>query len=176
MADPAVRIVSLTITEGGYLVNQVTGEFDAEARSIAAGPRARGHARRPRSGSSSPRWPAARAEGTPPFTVLSCDNIPGNGDVARRMMTAFARLLDPDLADWMQAEVAFPNSMVDRITPVTAPEDVERLARGVRRRGRVARGLRAVHPVGRRGRLRPRTTAAGGRRACSWSTTSSRTS
>jgi mannitol 2-dehydrogenase len=58
---------------------------------------------------------------------MSCDNLPDNGDVARRMMGAFARLKDPALADWMEAEVAFPNCMVDRITPVTAPEDIERL-------------------------------------------------
>lgn len=127
LADPAVRIASLTITEGGYLVNQVTGEFDADDPSIQAdlqpgavpstafGYLVAGLARR-------------RAEGTPPFTVLSCDNIPHNGDVTKKMLTAFARLVDPELADWMQAEVAFPNCMVDRITPVTAPEDVERLA------------------------------------------------
>ena len=71
---------------------------------------------------------ARRAAGEAPFTVMSCDNLPGNGDVARRMMTAFARLKDPALADWMDEHVAFPNAMVDRITPVTAPEDIERLA------------------------------------------------
>ena len=71
---------------------------------------------------------ARRAAGETPFTVMSCDNLPGNGDVARRMMTAFARLKDPALADWMDEHVAFPNAMVDRITPVTAPEDIERLA------------------------------------------------
>jgi len=127
MADPRTRIVSLTITEGGYLVNQVTGEFAADAPSIqpdlvvgAVPSTAFGYvvaalARR-------------RAEGTPPFTVLSCDNIPANGEVARKMMTAFARLKDADLAAWMDEEVSFPNSMVDRITPVTSAEDVQRLA------------------------------------------------
>jgi mannitol 2-dehydrogenase len=55
---------------------------------------------------------------------MSCDNLPDNGDVAQRMMCAFARLKDPDLADWMEGEVAFPNCMVDRITPVTSPEDI----------------------------------------------------
>ena len=127
MADPRTRIVSLTITEGGYLVNQVTGEFDADDPSIQAdlvadavpttafGFVVAALARR-------------RAEGTAPFTVLSCDNIPGNGDVAKRMMTAFARLKDADLAAWMESEVAFPSCMVDRITPVTSPDDTERLA------------------------------------------------
>ena len=58
---------------------------------------------------------------------MSCDNIPGNGDVARRTVIGFARLLDEELAAWIGDEVAFPNSMVDRITPVTAPEDVTAL-------------------------------------------------
>jgi mannitol 2-dehydrogenase len=126
LADQRTRIVSLTITEGGYLVNQVTGEFDADDPSIRADLRENstpttvfgyivaGLARR-------------RHEGLPPFTVMSCDNLPDNGDVARRMMCAFARLKDPDLAAWMEAEVAFPNCMVDRITPVTAAEDIDRL-------------------------------------------------
>ena len=59
---------------------------------------------------------------------MSCDNIQGNGDVARRQFTAYAELRDPDLAAWIRDEVPFPNSMVDRITPVTSDEDRERLA------------------------------------------------
>lgn len=126
LTDPAVRIVSLTITEGGYLVNQVTGELDARAESIQAdlvpgavpssvfGFVVEGLRRR-------------RAAGVPPFAVMSCDNLPGNGHVARRMIVAFARLTDPDLADWIEAEVAFPSAMVDRITPVTSPEDIATL-------------------------------------------------
>jgi mannitol 2-dehydrogenase len=58
---------------------------------------------------------------------MSCDNIPGNGDVAKKMIVAFARLKDPDLAAWIESAVRFPNSMVDRITPVTAPEDITAL-------------------------------------------------
>ncbi len=127
MAAPSTRIVSLTITEGGYLVNQVTGEFDAAAPSIRAD-LVPGSVPTTAFGFVVAALARRREEGTPPFTVLSCDNIPGNGEVARRMMTAFARLLDADLADWMQAEVSFPSSMVDRITPVTSTEDVERLA------------------------------------------------
>ncbi|WP_380166439.1 mannitol dehydrogenase family protein [Jannaschia sp. R86511] len=126
MADPAVRIVSLTITEGGYLVNQVTGEFDADDPSIAAD-LVPGATPSTAFGFVVAALARRRAEGTAPFTVLSCDNIPGNGDVTRRMLSAFARLVDPDLADWILAEVAFPSSMVDRITPVTSPADVEQL-------------------------------------------------
>jgi mannitol 2-dehydrogenase len=59
---------------------------------------------------------------------MSCDNLPHNGEVARRMLCAFARLKDPVLAAWIETEVAFPNCLVDRITPVTAQEDIDRLA------------------------------------------------
>lgn len=127
LADPRTRIVSLTITEGGYLVNQVTGEFDVDDPAIRAD-LSEGAVPRTVFGYVVAGLAARRAAGSTPFTVMSCDNLPGNGDVARRMMTAFARLKDPGLADWMDEHVAFPNSMVDRITPVTAPEDIERLA------------------------------------------------
>ncbi len=127
MADPGTRIVSLTITEGGYLVNQVTGEFDAKDDSIQDDLK----------GDAPPTTAFGfivealrmrRKAGVDPFTVMSCDNLPGNGDTARTMITAFARLKDPDLADWMTEHVPFPNCMVDRITPVTSPEDIEALA------------------------------------------------
>ncbi|MGC1209627.1 MAG: mannitol dehydrogenase family protein [Ornithinimicrobium sp.] len=127
MADPGTRIVSLTITEGGYLVNQVTGEFDAADPAIqhdledGASPTTA-------FGFIVEALRVRREAGTDPFTVMSCDNLPGNGDIARTMITAFARLKDPDLADWMNEHVPFPNCMVDRITPVTAPADIEALA------------------------------------------------
>ena len=127
LADDRTRIVSLTITEGGYLVNQVTGEFNAADPSIQADLAGDGP---PTTvfGFIVAALQQRRASGRAPFTVMSCDNLPGNGNVARRMITAFARLRDPGLADWMEAKVAFPNSMVDRITPVTAPEDIQRLS------------------------------------------------
>ena len=68
-----------------------------------------------------------RAAGLPPFTVQSCDNIQGNGEIARTMFSAFADLREAGLGDWVRASVAFPNSMVDRITPVTTEADVELL-------------------------------------------------
>ena len=64
-----------------------------------------------------------RTAGIEPFTVMSCDNIQGNGHVARKMFTAFARLRSAELADWVAENIAFPNSMVDRITPVTTDAD-----------------------------------------------------
>jgi mannitol 2-dehydrogenase len=127
MSDAATRIVSLTITEGSYLIDQVTGEFDPQHPSIqpdlvenAVPSTAFGfivEALRRR-----------RAAGVAPFTVMTCDNLPGNGDVARGTITAFATLKDPALGEWIAANVCFPNCMVDRITPVTTAEDVARLA------------------------------------------------
>src|ERR671916_1511360 len=122
MADPATRIVSLTVTEGGYNVHPVTGEFDADNAAVRAD----------LAGDAPPATTFGlvtealvrrRDRGVPPFTVMSCDNIQGNGHVAAKMFTAYARLRDAELGDWVAAEVAFPNSMVDRITPVTTDED-----------------------------------------------------
>ncbi len=126
LADEQTRIVSLTITEGGYLVNQVTGEFDASDSSIQAD-LAEGATPSTVFGYITAALARRRDEGRAPFTVMSCDNLPDNGDVAKKMICAFARLKDPSLADWMETEVCFPNCMVDRITPVTAPEDITAL-------------------------------------------------
>ena len=129
MTDPAIRIVSLTVTEGGYHVNQVTGEFDPSDPSLQADLTGDGP---PTSafGFVVEALRRRRAAGVAPFTIMSCDNLPGNGHVARKTLTAFARLKDPELADWMDSHVAFPNCMVDRITPVTTPSDVEALEAG----------------------------------------------
>ncbi|TIC82969.1 mannitol dehydrogenase family protein [Nocardioides sp. GY 10127] len=131
MAAPSTRIVSLTVTEGGYHVNQVTGEFDADDAGIQHDLGV------PVGGAELPvtafgfiveALARRRAAGTAPFTVMSCDNIQGNGDVAKKMITSFAALRDADLGAWIEAEVAFPNSMVDRITPVTTDADRDALA------------------------------------------------
>jgi mannitol 2-dehydrogenase len=122
LTDPATRIVSLTITEGGYNVDDKTGVFDSQNPVVWAdvlntdAPRtvfgyiATGLARR-------------RSAGLTPFTVLSCDNLQGNGRIAQTAFTSFARLRDDGLANWMEANVAFPNGMVDRITPQTTDAD-----------------------------------------------------
>ncbi|TWP33356.1 mannitol dehydrogenase family protein [Leekyejoonella antrihumi] len=138
MTDPATRIVSLTITEGGYLVNQATGDFDGTHPSIQAD-LTDGAVPSTAFGFIIEALRRRRESGTAPFTVMSCDNLPGNGDVARKMMTAFARLKDPELADWMDGNVHFPNCMVDRITPVTTQDDIEHLTRDL--------GLRDGWPV-----------------------------
>ena len=127
MADPGTRIVSLTITEGGYLVHPVTGEFDADDPGIQRDLQA-GSIPSTAFGFITEALSRRRARGVPPFTVVSCDNIPGNGEVAHKMIGAFARLKNPELADWLDSEVSFPNSMVDRITPVTTEADRALLA------------------------------------------------
>ena len=121
LADPAIRIVSLTITEGGYFID-AAGVFDPDHPAI-------------RADGAAPDAPQTvfglivaglrrrREAGIPPFTVMSCDNIPHNGVVARNAVVGTARLSDPGLADWIAGNVAFPNGMVDRITPATGERE-----------------------------------------------------
>jgi mannitol 2-dehydrogenase len=122
MADPATRIVSLTVTEGGYNFHPVTGKFDADNPAVQAD-LAPGAVPTTTFGLITEALARRRERGIEPFTVMSCDNIQGNGHVAQEVFTAFARLRDPGLGDWVEANVRFPNSMVDRITPGTTDED-----------------------------------------------------
>ncbi|KRA24483.1 hypothetical protein ASD65_08655 [Microbacterium sp. Root61] len=128
LVSPETRIVSLTVTEGGYVSDSTTGRVP-EADPLVVEEVA--------NGLTSPRtafgWVVAalrerRARGIEPFTVLSCDNIQGNGRVARESVAGVARLVDPDLADWIVSSVAFPSTMVDRITPATTQADIDRVA------------------------------------------------
>jgi mannitol 2-dehydrogenase len=121
LASADRRIVSLTITEGGYYVHQGTGEFDAQHPDI-------------QHDLAEPSEPICsfgyllealnrrRTRGMPPFTVMSCDNLQSNGDIIKKMLLAFAELRDPKLHNWLVENCAFPNSMVDRITPATTDE------------------------------------------------------
>ncbi|MBP2368104.1 mannitol dehydrogenase family protein [Pseudonocardia parietis] len=126
IAHPDTKIVSLTITEGGYAIDQTSGEFDPEFAGVREDLAARvptgafglvveGLARR-------------KDRGTGPVTIMSCDNMQGNGDVARRVFTGVAQLRDGELGAWVAANITFPNSMVDRITPATADSDRDALA------------------------------------------------
>lgn len=126
MAEPTTKIVSLTITEGGYNFDPATGAFDFRNPDV-------------KHDLKNPDCPKTvfgfltaalrkrRANGLPPFTIQSCDNIEHNGDMTRNMLTAFARKADQELCIWIENEVGFPNAMVDRITPVTTPVDVKSL-------------------------------------------------
>jgi fructuronate reductase/mannitol 2-dehydrogenase len=122
LTDEATRVVSLTITGSGYRVDAHTGEFDAEDPHVARDLEDPGN---PETvfGYLTEALDRRRQAGVTPFTVLSCDNMQSNGAAARTAVVSFARLRDDDLADWIDAHVAFPSSMVDRITPTTSPED-----------------------------------------------------
>jgi mannitol 2-dehydrogenase len=122
LADPAIRIVSLTITEGGYNISDETGEFDVTTPSIVADAQP---GAKPATvfGIILAGLRLRRGRGIPPFTVLSCDNLQQNGDITRNALVAFAAMVDTELAAWVARVVSFPNCMVDRITPVTSDED-----------------------------------------------------
>ena len=128
LAAPSTRIVSLTVTEGGYNLDSVTGEFRAFDPLVRADLSASA-APQTVFGLVTEALARRRDRGGPAFTLLSCDNIQGNGHVSRRVFTAFARLRDPELADWIEAHVSFPNCMVDRITPQTTEADRAALSR-----------------------------------------------
>jgi mannitol 2-dehydrogenase len=122
MADPTTRIVSLTVTEGGYNFHPVTGEFDDTNPAVQAD-LVPGAVPGTTFGLVTEALVRRRSRGIEPFTVMSCDNIQGNGHVAQEVFTAFARLRDSELGEWVAGNVRFPNSMVDRITPVTTDQD-----------------------------------------------------
>ncbi len=122
LAAPETRLVTLTVTEGGYNINQVTGEFDVDDPAVQADMRP-GAVPRTVFGFVVEGLRRRRELGLPPLTVVSCDNIQGNGEVARRAFSTFASLMDEELGRWVEESVRFPNSMVDRITPVTSQED-----------------------------------------------------
>jgi mannitol 2-dehydrogenase len=126
LADPRTRVVTLTITEGGYNFRPATGEFDDRNGAVQRDLRSDGP---PETvfGFVTEALRRRRAAGIAPFTIASCDNIQGNGDIARAMFAAFADLKEPGFGRWMRTAVSFPNSMVDRITPVTTAADVDRL-------------------------------------------------
>lgn len=123
LADPSIRIVSLTITEGGYFIDPASGVFNPTHPDIVA------DAQNPAApktvfGLIVAGLKARRDTNVPPFTVMSCDNIPGNGEVTHAAVSGLARLHDPAFADWIDANVAFPNGMVDRITPATGAREI----------------------------------------------------
>ncbi len=124
IADPAIRIVSLTVTEGGYYMDPVTKGFDAghvDIQHDTANP----DAPRTAFGAIVAALKHRRAKGIGPFTVQSCDNLQGNGKILRQTVVSLARLSDPDLAHWIDTHCTFPNAMVDCIVPATGPKELE---------------------------------------------------
>jgi len=129
LCDPAIRIVTLTVTEKGYGIDRESRAPDKNDPVVAVD-------------LSQPNAPSGvlgllvaaikrrRAAGHVPFTVLSCDNLPGNGGLLRDGVTGFARGVgDDELADWIADTIAFPSSMVDRITPAPTNETAEEALR-----------------------------------------------
>lgn len=126
LSQPEIRIVSLTITEGGYFIDQKSGSFDTSASDI-------------KKDIASPQAPCSvfgimiealrrrQQAGISPFTVMSCDNIPHNGDVTKNAVLTLAGIIDSSLADWIKANVSFPNSMVDCIAPAIKEPEVARV-------------------------------------------------
>lgn len=122
MSDVSTRIVSITVTEKGYYLDLATGKLQLQVPAVAAD-------------LAAPATPKTilglivqalknrKKKGIPPFTVLSCDNLPNNGKLAKAAVLAFAREVDAGLAQWIEANVCFPCTMVDRITPATTDAD-----------------------------------------------------
>ena len=125
LADPAIALVTLTVTEKGYCIDPASGDLKRDDPSVAADI---ADLSRPLTapGFLVAGLAARRERGIAPYTVLSCDNLPDNGKRTRAAVIELAKKVDQDLADWIEREVAFPSSMVDRIVPATVPDDLDR--------------------------------------------------
>ncbi|MEM9433177.1 MAG: mannitol dehydrogenase family protein [Pseudomonadota bacterium] len=124
MSDPMIRIVSLTITEGGYFLDPATKSFDPNHSDIQYDAV---NLDTPRTafGAIVSALRARRDTGVGPFTCQSCDNLPGNGAILREVVIGLAKLADPSLGAWISEHVSFPNSMVDCIVPATGPSEID---------------------------------------------------
>ncbi len=126
IASPEIKIVSLTITEGGYNLNDANGNFDFNNRKIQE------DLKNPLSpqtvfGYLTQALKLRKSRGLSGCTIQSCDNIQGNGDVAKKALLSFVEKAEPELLSWVDENVSFPNAMVDRITPVTVDADIAKL-------------------------------------------------
>lgn len=126
MCEPQVAIVSLTITEKGYCHSPATGQLMLDHPAIVA------DLQNPQQPKSAPGVIVAalarrRAAGLPAFTVMSCDNMPENGHVMRNVICAYAQAVDAGLATWIEQNVTFPSTMVDRIVPAMTAETLDKI-------------------------------------------------
>lgn len=124
MAQPDIRIVALTVTEGGYYIDPATKAFDATHPDIVYDAT---HPETPKTafGAMVAALKRRRDSGVGPYTGQSCDNLQGNGKILRQTVVSLARLSDPALADWIDANCTFPNAMVDCIVPATGPKEIK---------------------------------------------------
>ncbi|QFH49709.1 mannitol dehydrogenase family protein [Leclercia adecarboxylata] len=126
MCEPQVAIVSLTITEKGYCHSPATGELMLDHPLIAADLQ-QPHTPVSAVGVVVEALARRKAAGLPAFTVMSCDNMPENGHVMRNVTCAYARAVDSELADWIDANVTFPSTMVDRIVPAVTADTLTKI-------------------------------------------------
>lgn len=126
ISDKNIRIITLTITEGGYNIEKATGEFMLDNKDIKHD-LLQPQAPKTTFGFVAEGLRRRKAAGNGSVTILSCDNLQHNGNTARKAFTSFIKAQDTELAAWVAENVTFPNSMVDRITPATHPDDIVRL-------------------------------------------------
>ncbi|MDO4164802.1 MAG: mannitol dehydrogenase family protein [Bacteroides sp.] len=126
IADKDIRIITLTITEGGYNIAKATGEFILDNADVQHDLQ---HPASPKTvfGYVAEGLRRRKAANAGPITLLSCDNLQHNGRTACKAFTSFIEAQDKELAAWVATNITFPNSMVDRITPATRPDDIARL-------------------------------------------------
>lgn len=124
MAHPDTKIITLTITEGGYNYDDTTGEFNRAHPLIQQDLLQPDH---PQTifGYLTQSFKRRKERGLKGCTIQSCDNIQGNGHITKKMVLSYIQLAEPELLDWVSHHITFPNSMVDRITPVTTKEDIQ---------------------------------------------------
>ena len=126
IADNMTSIVTLTVTEGGYYFLRKTGEIDSRNEAVR---RDLEHSDEPKTaaGCLAAALALRYKNGRNPLTIMSCDNIPSNGTVLKNCVSFFCRELYPEILPWVEDQVSFPCSMVDRITPVTTPALIKEL-------------------------------------------------
>ena len=124
MAKPEIKIVTLTVTEGGYYIDPVSKSFDSNHPDIVYDAT---HPEAPKTafGAMVAALRLRRDRGVGPFTCQSCDNLQGNGATLRQVIVALAKLSDPKLSEWIEANCSFPNSMVDCIVPATTAKELD---------------------------------------------------
>jgi mannitol 2-dehydrogenase len=126
MASPDIKIISLTITEGGYNLNEATGQFDFSNPVVVEDMK---NPMSPKTvfGYLAQALKLRMQRGVSGCTIQSCDNIQGNGDVAKKSLLNYVKAAEPELLPWIEKNVSFPNAMVDRITPVTVAADIQKV-------------------------------------------------
>lgn len=126
IADKAIKIITMTITEGGYNLDKTTGKFILDEKNVKHDLT---HPHEPKTvfGFITEGLRQRKEKNNGPITLLSCDNLQHNGDTTQKAFMTFIQAQDPELAVWVGQNVTFPNSMVDRITPTTRPDDIKRL-------------------------------------------------